>query len=87
MKKVFRITTIPSSLKAFCGGLLKELSNDYKVVAVSSPGLELDDVGRAEGVWTIGVPMERHISLFKDAKSLFRMIRVFRRLKPDMIHT
>ncbi len=87
MEKLIRITTIPSSLKAFCAGLLKELSNDYKVVAVSSPGLELGEVGIAEGVWTIGVPMERHISLLKDVRSLFRMIRVFRRLKPDMIHS
>ena len=87
MKKLIRITTIPTSLKVFCGGLLRELSEEYKVIAVSSLGLELDEVGRAEGVWTIGVPMERHISPLKDVRSLFRMIRVFRRLKPDIIHS
>lgn len=87
MEKLIRITTVPSSLKAFSGGLLKDLSNDYKVVAVSSPGLELDEVGRAEGVWTIGVPMERHISLWKDIRSLREMIKVFRREKPDLVHS
>lgn len=87
MKTLIRITTIPISLKVFCQGLLGELADEYKVVAISTPGEDLEDVGRNEGVWTIGVPMERHISLFKDAKSLFRMIRVFRRLKPDMIHS
>lgn len=87
MKRIVRITTIPASLKAFCKGLLSDLSDEYKVVAISTPGKDLEDVGRSEGVWTIGVPMERHISLLKDVKSLFRMIRVFRRLKPDMIHS
>lgn len=86
-RKLIRITTIPKSLQVFCGGLLRELSEEYKVIAISSPGLEMEDVGRNEGVWTIGVPMERHISLWKDIRSLRRMIKVFRREKPDMIHS
>ena len=75
------------SLDSFCKDLLKVLSREYEVVAVSTPDELLDVVGRREGVRTIGVPMERHISLLKDLKSLWRMWRVLRREKPDMIHS
>lgn len=85
--KVIRISTVPQSLNSFCRGILKELSQRYEVVAVSSPGQVLDEVGRREGVRTIGVPMERHISLLNDLKSLWRMWRVLRKEQPDMIHS
>ena len=67
--------------------MLKELSREYDVVAVSSPGPALDEVAEREGVRTIAVPMERHISLLKDLKSLWRMWRVLRKEKPDLIHS
>lgn len=86
-KKIIRVTTVPMSLKAFCDGMLKELSEKYEVVAVSSPGEDLDFVGEREGVRTIAVPMERHISLWKDMKSLVKMIGVFRRERPYMVHS
>lgn len=81
-KKIIRATTIPLSLNAFCNGLLKELSDKYEVVAVSSPGEGLEEVAKREGVRTVGVPMERHISIFKDFMSLIKMIGVFRKEKP-----
>ena len=86
-RKIIRSSTVPQSLETFCKGLLKELSEDYDVIALSSPGEALDLVGRREGVRTIAVPMERHISLLKDLKSLFSLIRVFRTEKPDMVHS
>ncbi|MBQ9821275.1 MAG: glycosyltransferase family 4 protein [Muribaculaceae bacterium] len=87
MKKIVRAATVPLSLEAFCRDMLRELSREYEVVAVSSPGNVLDEVGAREGVRTIAVPMERHISLFRDLKSLWRMWRVLRKEKPDMIHS
>lgn len=86
-KKIIRATTVPMSLKAFCDGMLKELSEKYEVVAVSSPGEDLEWVAEHEGVRTIAVPMERHISLWKDFQSLVKMIGVFRREKPYMVHS
>lgn len=85
--KIIRATTVPMSLNAFCQGMLKELSEKYEVVGLSSPGEDLDIVGEREGVKTIAVPMERHISLFKDFKALIKMIGVFRREKPTMVHS
>lgn len=86
-KKIIRVTTVPMSLKAFCDGMLKELSEKYEVVAVSSPGEDLDLVAEREGVRTTAVPMERHISLWKDLKSVIRMTKVLRKEKPDMVHS
>lgn len=87
MKKIIRLSTIPQSLSSFCSGVLKDLAQEYEVIAVSSPGEALDEVGAQEGVRTIAVPMERHISLMKDLKSLWQMWRVMRHERPDMIHS
>lgn len=85
--KIIRATTVPMSLNAFCKGMLMELSERYEVVALSSSGEDLDIVGEREGVRTIAVPMERHISLLKDFKALVKMIGVFRRERPTMVHS
>lgn len=87
--KLIRTSTVPGSLNTFCRGLLRELQEDegYEVVAVSSPGEQLDEVSRREGVKAVVVPMERHISPLKDLKSLLRLIRVFLREKPTMVHS
>lgn len=86
--KIIRTTTVPISLASFCKGLLDELQQEgYEVVAVSSPGEELDEFGQREGVRTIAVPMERRISPLSDFKSLWKMLRVMRRERPDMVHS
>lgn len=87
--KIIRTSTVPGSLNTFCRGLLRELreKEGYEVVAVSSPGEQLDEIAAREGVRTHAVPMERHISPLKDLKSLFGLIRVFRREKPAMVHS
>lgn len=86
-KKIIRSTTIPASLNTFCNGVLRELSEKYEVIGISSPGKELQMVAEREGVRVIEVPMERHISLWNDLKSLLKLIRVFRVEKPDMVHS
>lgn len=87
MKKVLRISTIPLSLDILLKGQLKMLAEHYEVVAVSSPGPELQKVAEREGVRTVELPMERRISLWKDLVALIRMIRLFRKEKPDMVHS
>ncbi len=80
---------MPGSLNNFCRGLLRELQEQdgYEVVAVSSPGEALDEVGQREGVRTVAVEMQRHISPLKDLKSLWQMIKVFHRERPTMVHS
>lgn len=86
-KKVLRISTVPISLNAFLRGQLQMLNEHYEIVGVSSPGPALDEVSRREGVRVVELPMERQISIFKDLVSLFLMIRLFQKEKPDMVHS
>ena len=85
--KIIRVTTVPQSLNIFCKGMLRELSGKYDVIGISSPGVGLDEVAEREGVRVVAVPMERHISIGKDLKSLFNMMRVFRNERPTMVHS
>lgn len=85
--KIIRISTVPISLNVFCKGLLQELSNDYEVVAVSSPGADLEEVEVREKVRTIAVPMRRHISPLHDLISLWLLFWLFRKERPTMVHS
>ena len=86
--KLLRTSTVPGSLNNFCKGLLRELSQEgYEVVALSSPGNALDEIEQREGVRTIAVPMQRRISPLKDIVSLWRLVKVFRKENPDMVHS
>ena len=85
--KIIRATTVPESLESFCVGMLRELSEKYEVIGLSSPGKELEEVAQREGVRTIAVPMERHISLLRDIKALMKLVKIFRKEKPTMVHS
>ncbi len=87
MKKIIRTSTVPLTLNTFCSGLLAELSEDYEVVALSSPGKDLEVLAQHDGIRAIAVSMERHISPWKDMVSLWRIAQVFRKEKPDMVHS
>lgn len=87
--KIVRTSTVPGSLNNFCRNLLHELqeSEGYSVVAVSSPGDALSEIASREGVKVYPVPMERHIAPVKDLISLWKLIKVFRKERPDMVHS
>ena len=87
MKKIVRASTIPLSLNIFCRDTLREMSKQYDVVALSSPGELLDEVEQREGVRAIRIGMERRISPIKDLVSLFKIIKVFRKEKPYIVHS
>lgn len=59
----------------------------YHMVAVTSPGPELDSLRRDDGFHCVEVPMERHISPLSDLVSLLRMIRVLRKERPWVVHS
>ena len=86
--KILRTTTVPGSINNFCRGLLRELTDDgYEVVAVSSPGPVMGEIAEREGVRTVAVTMHREISPLNDLKSLWGLIKVFRKEKPTMVHS
>lgn len=63
------------------------LATHFEVVVVSSPGKTLDRLGRREGVRTVSIPMARHISLLKDIVALVRLVALFARERPDIVHS
>lgn len=63
------------------------LNEHFELVGVSSPGPDLEEVHQREGIQVIALPMERRISLIKDFISLIRMILLFIKERPDMVHS
>lgn len=80
-QKLIRLTTISGSLNDLLKGQLRFLSDYYEVVGVASDkGTgRLKEVSEREGVRCIDIPMHREISLLNDVKSLWKLIRLFKR--------
>lgn len=85
--KIIKAANVPSSLNVFFKGMLKRMSEDYNVIALSSPGKALDAIQEREGVRTKAIPIERRPAIWKDLQSLFRLIKFFREEKPDIVHS
>lgn len=85
-KKLLRSVTVSMSV-GFFEPMVEDLQRQgYDVVSVSSDGPELERL-RAKGVKTVVVEMERRMAPLKDLKSLFQLIHVFRKEKPDIVHS
>jgi glycosyltransferase involved in cell wall biosynthesis len=85
-KKIVRVTTVPLSLNLLLKGQLAYLNQFYEVIALSSPGEDLEKVKSREKVRTVGIKMEREIKLFADIKSLIRLICFFIHERPEIVH-
>ena len=86
-KKIIRAVTVSQSLDFCREVMIKMRAMGYDMVAVTSPGPELDELRDVDGFHCVAVPMERHISIVRDLKSLIKMIRVFRKEKPQVVHS
>lgn len=68
--------------------MMRMKGDGYETLVVTSPGKDLDDFRTRHSPETvIEVPMERHISLVKDTRSLLMMIGILRKEKPYMVHS
>lgn len=86
--KLIRITTIPGSLKGLLRGQLRFMSeNGYEVIGVSSSGEALKEVEINEGVAVVSIEMTRTISPLKDLQALYKLIKFFKKEKPQIVHT
>lgn len=83
---IIRASTISMSV-IFVSGMLPQLMEKYEVILLSSPGKELDEAESQYRVRGIRVPMARHISLREDIISLWKLIKVFCKEKPRMVHS
>jgi glycosyltransferase involved in cell wall biosynthesis len=87
-KKLIRITTVPMALKYLLPGQMNFMKNNgYEVLMISADGKELPDVIEQEQCRHIVVPMTRKITPFQDLKCLWQLIKIFRKEKPDIVHS
>ncbi|NEU08803.1 glycosyltransferase family 4 protein [Flavihumibacter sp. R14] len=87
MHKLVRITTVPISLLVLLRSQLKFMSAHYDVVAVSSGGDALEEVGQQTGVRTVAIDMTRQITPFKDLVALWKLYFLLKKEKPEIVHT
>ncbi|WP_208094547.1 glycosyltransferase family 4 protein [Mucilaginibacter agri] len=88
LSKLIRITTVPLSLDKLLTGQLKYMvGKGFDVYMISSMGNNVHFLEERESSTFIAVEMTRFISPIKDLVSLFKLVRVFRKLKPDIVHT
>ena len=87
-KKLIRITTVPMALRYLLPGQMRFMAaNGFDVLMISADGKELSEVKEQEQCRHIIVPMTRKITIFQDIKCLFQLISIFRKEKPDIVHT
>jgi glycosyltransferase involved in cell wall biosynthesis len=87
MRKLFRTSTVALSLDLLLKGQLHFLSQHYEVTAVSGEDAHLKNVREREQVTTCNISMKRPISLWKDLISLYKLYRLFKVKKPDIVHS
>lgn len=87
MLKIIRTATVPLSLDLLLEGQLKYLSQFHEVVAVSGSDHHLEKVAQREGVRTVPLAMERAINLKKDVIALIRLYFLFKKEKPQIVHS
>jgi glycosyltransferase involved in cell wall biosynthesis len=88
MPKLIRITTIPLSLKLLLAGQMKYMKDQgWEVIMVSADGKETSQISKAEGVSHEAIPFTRKITPFQDLICIWKLYQLFKREKPDIVHT
>ena len=86
-KKLIRVTTVPISFKFLLKDQLKFMNRYFEVVAVSSEGKDLSEVAREEQVKTVSLNMSRQFTPLRDFWALIKMIILFKKELPDIVHS
>lgn len=84
--RLLHITTVPMSL-AFVKAQVGYVSQrGIHVYALSSPGPDLHAFGERHGIPTCAVEMPRSITPLRDLWAVRRIIRVMRKIRPEIVH-
>lgn len=85
--RILVMTTIPETLAAFFVPQLRSLdAAGFDVHVASSPGPVLDGLELGPRIRRYAVALERQPAPIRDAVSLFRMYRLIRRIRPQIVH-
>lgn len=87
-KKIIRACTVPLSIRFFEDIIVRIKDDGYESVVVTSPGKNLDDFKlKHPDIKAIELPMERRISILKDLVALLKMIWLFMKERPYVVHS
>lgn len=85
---LIRITTVPMAFKVLLAGQAKFMNeHGFNVIMISADGKEVEDLKKQEECEHIIVPMTRSITPLKDIISFFKLRKVIKKYKPDIVHT
>ena len=84
-KKLVRMTAHSQTLRLI-KGQIGFLQKDMDVLLVAKDTGNLKQLAESEGVRYKDIDMRREISPLNDLKSLYRLIRLFRKERPDIVH-
>lgn len=86
-EKIIRITTVSGSFVNLLKGQLKNLSDTYEMIGVTSPGKHIDSITEYEKVQFIPLEMSRRITPIKDLMAIIKLFFILKKLKPKIVHT
>ncbi len=86
--KLVRITTVPISLNLLIRGQMKFMrEKGFEVYTASAEGPEIDELTTREGVPHKIFPLTRKITPLTDTRALWELVRWFREVQPDIVHS
>ena len=86
--RICRVATVPFFVLHHLRSQLLDLARaGHEVIVVASPDDGADEVARLPGVRFSPVDIARPIAPVRDAAALWRLYRLFRRLRPDIVHS
>ena len=81
------VTTIADTQWHFLQGQNRYLREQgFELHAIAAPGPRLQQLVERDGVTAHGVPMSRRIQPLRDAVAVWRLFRLLRSLRPDVVH-
>jgi len=85
--KLVYIVTAPITARALLRGQLRYMrENGFDVTLVCGADASLADVGKREGVRTIGIDIHRSIRPTQDIQTLAKLVQILRECKPDIVN-
>lgn len=84
--QVLHVTTITLTLRFLQGHLQYQRKKGFQTHVACSPAPDLFSIAANSGALAWPIPMVRGISLLGDIKSLWSMLRLLRRMRPDIVH-
>jgi glycosyltransferase involved in cell wall biosynthesis len=86
--KLIRVTTVPMALKVLLPGQMRFMKqNGFDVIMISADGREREEAIQNEGCPHIIVNMTRKITPFHDLIAFLKLVHLFKKHRPDIVHS